>query len=215
MSRVASKSNGKGGKRNGNTGPSGPAVSKPLLIGAGLIFALVFGGFVAFTGPKPPAQTAAAIGGPFQLTSHNNKDVTEQDLLGKPFLIFFGYTNCPDICHTTLFEMSEILRAMGPDAKIGALFVTVDPERDTPAALKEYLANFDPRIVGVTGPRAQLDPMLREYKIFSKRAPGKDGEYSVDHTTVVYLMDKNGRFVSTFNVARKPAEAIRDLERYL
>jgi protein SCO1/2 len=81
--------------------------------------------------------------------------------------------------------------------------------------LKEYLSNFDPRIVGVTGPRAQLDPMLREYKIFSKRAPGKDGDYSVDHTTVVYLMDKNGRFVSTFNVARKPAEAARELERYL
>jgi protein SCO1/2 len=111
--------------------------------------------------------------------------------------------------------MSEILRAMGPDAKVGALFVTVDPERDTPEALKDYLSNFDPRIIGVTGSRASLDPVLREYRIFSKRAPGKDEDYSVDHTTVVYLMDKNGRFVSPFNVARRPAEAARELERHL
>jgi protein SCO1/2 len=215
MSRIASKSNGKSGKRNGAPGPGGPTVSKPLVIGASLIFAVIFAGFIAFTGSKAPAPGGAAIGGPFQLTTHTGKDVSEQDLLGKPFLVFFGYTNCPDICHTTLFEISEILRALGPEAKVGALFVTVDPERDTPPVLKEYLSNFDPRIVGVTGPRAQLDPMLREYKIFSKRAPGKDGDYSVDHTTVVYLMDKNGRFVSTFNVARKPAEAARELERYL
>ena len=215
MSRVASKGNGKGGKRNGDAAPGGPAVSKPLVIGGGLIFAAIFAGFVAFTGSKPPAPGAAAIGGPFQLTAHTGKDVSEQDLLGKPFLVFFGYTNCPDICHTTLFEISEALRALGTDAKVGALFVTVDPERDTPGVLKEYLSNFDPRIVGVTGPRAQLDPMLREYKIFSKRAAGKDKDYSVDHTSVVYLMDKNGRFVSTFNVARKPAEAARDLGRYL
>lgn len=215
MSRVASKGNGRNGKRNDNAAPNGPAVSKPLVVGAGLIFALIFAGFVAFTGSKPPAPQAAAIGGPFQLIAHTGQQLSEQDLLGKPFMVFFGYTNCPDICHTTLFEMSEVLRALGPDAKVGALFVTVDPERDTPAVLKEYLSNFDPRIVGVTGPRAQLDPMLREYKIFSKRAPSKDGDYSVDHTSVVYLMDKNGRFVSAFNVARKPAEAARDLGRYL
>ncbi len=215
MSRVASKGNGKGPKRSGGPAPGGPAVSKPLVIGAALIFAIIFAGFVAFTGSKAPQPGAAAIGGPFQLTAHTGKDVSEQDLLGKPYLVFFGYTNCPDICHTTLFEMSEILRALGPDAKVGALFVTVDPERDTPAVLKEYLSNFDPRIIGVTGPRAQLDPMLREYKIFSKRAPGKGADYSVDHTTVIYLLDKNGRFVSTFNVARKPAEAARELGRYL
>ncbi|MCC3246918.1 SCO family protein [Methylocystis sp. WRRC1] len=215
MSKVGSKSNGKAGKRNGKGAPNGPSVSKNLLIGAGAVFALIFAAFVAFTSNKPAAPPPSSIGGPFQLTAHNGQQVSERDLLGRPFLVFFGYTHCPDICHTTLFEMSEILRAMGPDAKVGALFVTVDPERDTPEVLKDYLSNFDPRIIGLTGPHAQLDPMLREYRIYSKRAPGKDEDYSVDHTTVVYLMDKEGRFVSAFNVGRKPADAARDLSKYL
>lgn len=210
------KNGAKGVKRGakGAQPASGPSVSRPLLIGVGAVFALVFGAFVYLTSGKPPASTEI-IGGPFQLTAHTGQQVTEQDFLGRPFLVFFGYTHCPDICHTTLFEMSEILKSMGPDAKVGALFVTVDPERDTPEALKDYLSNFDPRIIGVTGPRASIDPVLREYRIFSKRAPGKDEDYSVDHTTVVYLMDKNGRFVSPFNVARRPAEAARELGRYL
>jgi protein SCO1/2 len=210
------KNGAKGVKRGakGAQSASGPSVSRPMLIGVGAVFALVFGAFVYLTSGKPPASTEV-IGGPFQLTAHTGQQVTEQDFLGRPFLVFFGYTHCPDICHTTLFEMSEILKAMGPDAKVGALFVTVDPERDTPETLKEYLSNFDPRIIGVTGPRALIDPVLREYRIFSKRASGKDEDYSVDHTTVVYLMDKNGRFVSPFNVARRPAEAARELGRYL
>jgi protein SCO1/2 len=210
------KNGAKGVKRGakGAQSASGPSVSRPMLIGVGAVFALVFGAFVYLTSGKPPASTEI-IGGPFQLTAHTGQQVTEQDFLGRPFLVFFGYTHCPDICHTTLFEMSEILKAMGPDAKVGALFVTVDPERDTPDTLKEYLSNFDPRIIGVTGPRASIDPVLREYRIFSKRASGKDEDYSVDHTTVVYLMDKNGRFVSPFNVARRPAEAARELGRYL
>lgn len=212
MSNGSMKNSPKGAKRGG---AAGPQVSRPLLIGAGLVFAAVFAGFVLLTSNAPQAPGPSAIGGPFQLTAQNGEQVTDAALRGRPFLVFFGYTHCPDICHTTLFEMSEILRAMGPDAKIGALFVTVDPERDTPDVLKDYLANFDPRVIGLTGPRAQIDPMLREYRIFSKTVPGKDGDYSVDHTTVVYLMDKNGRFVSTFNVSRKPADGARELERYL
>jgi len=215
MSKVATKSNGKAGKRNGKSPPNGPSVSKNLLIGAGVACGLAFAAFVAFTSSKPAAPPLSSIGGPFQLTAQNGQQVSERDLLGRPFLVFFGYTHCPDVCHTTLFEMSEILRALGPDAKVGALFVTVDPERDTPDVLKDYLANFDPRIIGLTGPRPQLDPMLREYRIFTKRAPGKDDDYAVDHTTVVYLMGKDGRFVSAFNVARKPADAARDLRNYL
>lgn len=211
MANGSTKSASKAGKRGGKA-DAGPAVSKPLLIGVGAVFALIFAAFVVFTGAKPPPS---AIGGPFQLTAHNGQNVTEKDLLGRPFLVFFGYTHCPDICHTTLFEMSEILRAMGPNAKIGALFVTVDPERDTPETLKDYLSNFDPRIIGLTGSRDALDPMLREYRIYSKRSPGAGDDYAVDHTTVVYLMDKNGRFVSAFNVSRRPADAARELERHL
>lgn len=181
-------------------------------IGAGFLALFVL--FVAFTSNKLTTP-ALSIGGPFELTAHNGRPVTEKDFLGRPFLVFFGYTHCPDICQTTLFEMSEILRALGPQAKIGAIFVTVDPERDTPEALKDYLASFDPRIVGLSGAHEALDSMLREYRIYAKKAPGDGDDYSVDHTSVVYLMDKNGRFVSSFNVARRPANAARELERYL
>jgi protein SCO1/2 len=201
-------------KRAGKGSGAGSAIPKLPLIAIGAGFALLFAAFVAFTGNKPIAPQAS-IGGPFQLTAHNGQRITDQDLLGRPFLMFFGYTHCPDVCHTTLFEMSEILRAMGPSARIGALFVTVDPERDTPEILKDYLSNFDPRIVGVTGAHEALDPMLKEYRIYAKRAPGAGDDYSVDHTTAVYLMDKNGRFVSVFNVARKPHDAARELEKNL
>jgi protein SCO1/2 len=214
MSRGSVKGNGKATRR-GDKNAQDPTTSKTLLIGAGAAFALLFGVFVAMTSNTPPAPPASAIGGPFQLTSQTGQQVNEKDLLGRPYLVFFGYTHCPDVCHTTLFEMSEILRALGPDAKVGGVFVTVDPERDTPDVLKDYLANFDSRIIGLTGPRAQLEPMLRSYRIYAKRAPGKDEDYAVDHTTVVYLMDKNGRFVTSFNVGRKPEDAAKELARYL
>jgi protein SCO1/2 len=198
------------GKGNGKS----PAIPKKPMIAIGVGFALLFAALVAFTSNRP-AVTPPSVGGPFQLTAHNGQTVTDKDLLGRPFLVFFGYTHCPDICHATLFEMSEILRALGPQAKIGALFVTVDPERDTPEILKDYLSNFDPRIIGLSGAREAVDSMLREYRIFSKRSPSDAGDYAVDHTTVVYLMNKDGRFVSSFNVGRKPSDAARDLERYL
>jgi protein SCO1 len=215
MAKGTVKSNGKAGKRGDKTVGNGPGVSRPLLIGAGAVFALVFGAFVVITNNTTPAPPSSAIGGAFQLTSHAGQQVNETVMLGKPHLVFFGYTNCPDVCHTTLFEMSEILRALGPDANIGGVFVTTDPERDTPQVLKDYLANFDSRIIGLTGERAQVDAMLRGYRIYAKHAPGKDGDYSVDHSSAVYLMDKNGHFVTAFNVGRKPEEAAKDLQRYL
>lgn len=215
MAKGTVKSNGKAGKRGDKTAGNGPGVSRPLLIGAGAVFALVFGAFVVITNNTTPAPPSSAIGGAFQLTSHAGQQVNETVMLGKPHLVFFGYTNCPDVCHTTLFEMSEILRALGPDANIGGVFVTTDPERDTPQVLKDYLANFNSQIIGLTGERAQVDAMLRGYRIYAKRAPGKDGDYSVDHSSAVYLMDKNGHFVTAFNVGRKPEEAAKDLQRYL
>ncbi len=215
MAKGVVKTNGKAGKRADKSVGQGPAVSRPLLIGAGAVFALVFGAFVVVTNNTTPAPPSSSIGGAFQLTTQAGQQVNETIMLGKPHLVFFGYTHCPDVCHTTLFEMSEILRALGPNANIGAVFVTTDPERDTPEALKEYLSNFDSRIVGLTGDRAQVDAMLRGYRIYAKRAPGKDEDYSVDHSSAVYLMDKNGHFVTAFNVGRKPEEAAKDLQRYL
>lgn len=193
-------------------GAKAPGLGVKPLIGVGVGAALLFAAFVAFTNKAAAPPT---LGGPFELTTQAGRTFSDKDMLGRPHLVFFGYTNCPDVCHTTLFEMSEVLRALGPNAPIGGLFVTVDPDRDTPEVLKDYLSSFDPRIVGLTGAHAALDPMLHEYKIFAKRSPGSKGDYSVDHNVIVYLMDKTGKFVSAFDVSRNPADAAHDLKRYM
>jgi protein SCO1/2 len=163
-------------------------------------------------GPGP-----SAIGGPFKLIDQNGKTVTDQDMKGEPFLVFFGYTHCPDVCPTTLFELSEVMRALGPDAdRIRALFITVDPERDTAAAMKDYLSSFDPHLRGATGDRKAIDAVEKVYRVYAKKVPtGKDGDYSMDHTALVYLMDKQGRFVAPFKLNRKPEAAAAELRRYL
>jgi protein SCO1 len=182
---------------------------------AGLVMfaAIVF----IVTGRNPaPIAMSSAIGGPFNLIDHNSKPITEQDFKGHPFLVFFGFTHCPDVCPTALFEISEILRKLGPDAKnIRALFVTVDPERDTPAVLKDYLSSFDPRVIGASGDAAAVTAMEKAYRVYSKKVPLDKGGYTMDHTAIVYLMDKTGRFVSPFNMKRRPEEAAADLKRYL
>src|SRR5579864_1550382 len=114
----------------------------------------------------------AAIGGPFQLTDQSGATVTEKDLQGRPTLIFFGFTLCPDVCPTSLFEISEILRAMGPDAdRVNAYFISVDPERDTATAMKEYLSSFDPHLKGLSGDAAAIQKVLGEYRVYAKKVP--------------------------------------------
>jgi protein SCO1/2 len=158
----------------------------------------------------------AAIGGPFQLTDQAGQAVTDQNLKGRPTLIFFGFTHCPDVCPTSLFEISEVLRAMGKDAdKVNAWFVSVDPERDTAAAMKEYLASFDPHLKGLTGNPEAIAKVISSYRVYARKVPLKDGDYTMDHTALVYLMDKDGRFVAPFNLKRSPQDAATDLKRYL
>jgi len=158
----------------------------------------------------------AAIGGPFQLTDQTGQTVTEKTMQGRPTLIFFGFTHCPDVCPTTLFEMSEVLRAMGRDGdRINAYYISVDPERDTTAAMKDYLSSFDPRLRGLTGNPDQIAQVLSEYRVYAKKVPLKDGDYTMDHTALIYLMDRDGKFVAPFNLNRKPEEAAADLKRYL
>jgi protein SCO1 len=158
----------------------------------------------------------AAIGGPFQLTDQTGQTVTDQNLKGRPTLIFFGFTHCPDVCPTALFEISEVLRAMGKDAdKVNAWFVSVDPERDTAAAMKDYLASFDPHLKGLTGNPEAVAKVISAYRVYARKVPLKDGDYTMDHTALVYLMDKDGRFVAPFNLKRTPQEAATDLKRYL
>jgi protein SCO1/2 len=183
------------------------------------------------------ADAAAQVGGQQGATSpyqglnpgrtFAKPDVTLTDTSGKPFdlarqtagktvLLYFGYTHCPDVCPTTLFDVSEIFTRLGPDAdRVGALFVTVDPERDTPATLKDYMASFDPHVRGLTGDPAAVTATEKAYRVYSKKVPLDEGDYAMDHTAIVYLMDKDGRFVAPFNLKRKPEEAAADLRRYL
>jgi protein SCO1 len=179
---------------------------------------LFFGAILFITGraPSPIGSAAAGVGGPFHLEDQNGKPVTDQDMKGKPFLVFFGFTHCPDICPTTLFDMSQMLRKLGPDAdRTGALFITVDPARDTPAVMKDYLSSFDPHLRGLTGDQASIDAATRAYRVYAKKVPLDGGDYTMDHTAVVYLMDKNGEFVAPFDVQRTPEAAAADLRRYM
>jgi protein SCO1/2 len=183
---------------------------------AGLVLCLAVVLLVTGRDGVPTMPQVAAIGGPFSLTDQNGRTVTEQDLKGKPFLVFFGYTNCPDFCPTTMFEISEVLKKLGPAAdRTRALFITVDPERDTPAALKDYVSSFDPHIIALTGEPEAIAAVAKAYRAYYRKVPLKDGGYTMDHLVLVYLMDKDGRFVSRFNLNRPIDASAAELRKYL
>jgi len=175
---------------------------------------LALAGYVALA---PRSVAPSLIGGPFTLVAQDGRVVTDADFKGAPALVFFGYTHCPDICPTDLAEIADVFKALGPKADIHALFVTVDPERDTPAVLKDYVSAFDdPRIIGLTGDRAQIEAAIRSYRVYARRAPGVNGgDYTMDHPAIVYLIDKTGRFVNAFNLEQKPQAAADELRPYL
>jgi protein SCO1 len=199
---------------------SAPASSR-LVVVATLItgFVILAGGVLTWLLLSEPASRsvfAEAIGGPFRLVDQNGAPFSDQDLKGKPFLVFFGFTHCPDVCPTSLFEISEIMRKLGSDAdRTGAVFITVDPERDTPASMKDYLASFDPHIRGLSGDPAALAAVAKAYRVYYKKVPLDGGDYTMDHTAIVYLMDKDGRFISPFNMKRTADVAAADLRKYL
>lgn len=183
-------------------------LSAVLLVGAAL--------WVVRPGGGPPATQPSAVGGPFALIDQNGNKVTDQDLKGRPFLVFFGFTHCPDVCPTALFETSEVLARLQEQGKsIDVLFVTVDPERDTPEVMKSYIASFNPKIRGLTGDRAAVDAMIKAYRVYARKVPTQGDDYTMDHTAVIYLMDKDGRFVAPVNMKRKDSEIAADLARYL
>jgi protein SCO1/2 len=178
--------------------------------------ALVLAVIVYFGVKSPIGPAAAAVGGPFRLEDQNGQPVTDQDMKGRPFLVFFGYTHCPDVCPTTLFDISQVFQKLGRDAdRTGAIFITVDPERDTPAVLKDYLSNFDPHLRGLTGDPNAVNATLKAYRVYAKKVPLEHGDYTMDHTAMVYLMDKDGRFVAPFNLKQTPDAAATELRKYL
>jgi protein SCO1 len=197
---------------------STPAKSNAALWALVIIAALLAAGALGLgtlMTQRPGAPAPSAIGGPFRLETGGGKIVTDADLRGEPFLVYFGYTHCPDICPTTLAQIASVLHALGPQAKIKVLFITVDPERDTPDMMQEYAKNFGPRFIGLSGDRAAIDKVLHEYRVYARKIPEKGGGYSMDHSAIIYLMNRDGKFVSTFNPNRPPKQAAAVLRAQL
>jgi protein SCO1 len=190
-----------------------------------VLWACVLVGAIALafllTRPEPrlpsPSTTElplASIGGPFTLVGADARPFASTRLAGKPFAIFFGFTHCPDVCPTTLARLARLRRQLdkGDDA-FAIVFVSVDPERDGPAEVGAYAGLFGTPVIGLTGSPAQIERVKKQYAVFSAKAPQPGGDYSVDHTAAVFLMDRAGKFVATIAPDESDAAAMAKLKR--
>jgi protein SCO1/2 len=211
--------------------PAGAPAARPLMAARALRLLLylvvaMIGAGVAFLGWRafgpapgdgssglvvPPAQ-APAIGGAFTLTDHAGRRVSDADYRGKVLLVYFGFTYCPDVCPTTLTVMADALAVLGPDAaRVQPLFITVDPERDTPEQLAVYVAYFHRTLVGLTGSAADIAAAAKSYRVYYAKVKGASGaadDYVMDHTSIIYVMGPDGRYATHFSGARAEPEAI-------
>lgn len=180
-----------------------------LLVALGAVY------YLRESGDAPLAANAIK-GGPFNLVDQHGNAVTEAALKGHPSAMFFGYTFCPDICPTTLYEMTELMTELGPDAdKLKVYFVTVDPERDTQEVMAEYLSAFDPRFSGLTGSREEVDRIIEAYRVYARKVERDDAPYLMDHTATVYLLDGNGALTSTLDYHEEAESSLAKLKRLI
>ena len=190
-----------------------------LLLWIAVGIAAVGGIFLAMTPPSPPTQQGQelpldTIGGPFTLVGSNGQPFASARLAGKPAAIFFGFTNCPDVCPTTLARLAQLRKQLGQgDDSFSIVFISVDPERDRPADVGRYTTLFDTPIIGLTGSPAQVERVKEQFGVFSRKVPTPGGGYSVDHTATVFLLDRNGKFVATLAPDEANAPALDKLRR--
>ena len=194
---------------------------KKLRIAIWVLVALMAGflgaGSFYFTRSPETAAAGGPFGVPFTLVAQNGQPITEEAFRGRPSAVFFGYTHCPDVCPTTLFEMDGWLQKVDPDgSKLGAYFVTVDPERDTPAIMNEYVSNVSRRI---SGPTDKVTEMVHGFRVYAVKVPldAKDpnGDYTMDHSASVYLLDAEGRFAGTIAYQENPDTAVKKLQNLI
>lgn len=204
------------------TEPEGPHQRRR---GGGLILAVfalglaaIVGTTVAFLprGPKP--APISVVGGSFRLESSKGGVLDSRDLLGKPFLVFFGFTQCPNVCPTTLADLGNLLDAFarenpGEGGDLRAYYVTVDPERDTPEVMRAYMASFSDRITGLTGSPAAIERVTRAYRAEVRRVPLSDGGTTIEHTLMVYMMDRDGGFAGPLDLEAGHPLALKQLRR--
>ena len=167
-------------------------------------------------GPAPAATGAVTIGGPFALVDGHGKTVTDKDFRGRYMLIYFGYTHCPDACPATLNDISLALDKLTPAerARVAPLFITVDPERDTPAMIGDYVAAFSKDLVGLTGDQAAINAAEAEYHVYAERHLLKHGDYAMDHSSIMYVMGPDGGFVGIINDGTKPVGIAQRLKAF-
>ena len=176
-------------------------------LGAALSMAVVAWSDSAISAPPPP------VNGHFELTTLEGRDVTDADYRGKWLLIYFGYTFCPDVCPTTLLDLSRWIKKLGPEAeKLNYVFVSIDPERDTPKLMHTYLSSFDKHIRGFTGTPEQVAKIAKEYRVYYKKIPTNDGSYTMDHSAIIYLMSSDDKFVTVTPYQEDDSSAFAKLE---
>ncbi len=159
----------------------------------------------------------AQVGGPFELVDGEGRTVTDEEFRGEYMLVYFGYTYCPDVCPTELQNMSRALELLGEEAEaVRPVFITVDPERDTPEVIESYVENFHPRMVGLTGSPEQIEKAAKSYRVYYKKAEsGSASEYLMDHTSIVYLMGREGEFLRHFGYGTSPEDMAQGIRSYL
>ncbi len=208
----------------GAAGKSASGLPPRLLLVAALLAAFIILGSAAFLAVelhdngKGAAGTllGSAIGGPFTLVDQNGKTVTNTALEGKWLLVYFGYTHCPDACPTTLNNIALALRDLGKKSdEVRPVFITIDPERDTPQVMKDYVTAFDAPILALTGTAAEVAQAAKNYRVYYAKHPEADGDYSMDHSSIVYVMDPKGRFTASFTGEDPPAQIAERLKKLL
>lgn len=194
----------------------------PLIAGIAVAAAIMIGGLVLiFTRGQeriapPPTVTAAAVGGPFTLVNAKGETVTEKNFAGKFLMVFFGFTNCPEICPTTLDDMGRTLQAMGDSAaQVTPIFISVDPERDTPRVVGDYVAFYDTRIVGLTGSPEQVAAAAKAYKVYFQRVDLEGGGYTMDHSALIIVMGPDGTFRGLLNHDVAPEEMALQMKSFM
>jgi protein SCO1 len=160
------------------------------------------------------SPSGKAFGAPFTLVDQNGAPITEQAFQGHPTAIFFGFTHCPEVCPTTLFEMNGWFKNLGKEGEnIKAYFVSVDPERDSAETLKAYVSNVTDRVIGITGEPDKVAAMIKSFGVYAKKVPTDDGSYTMDHTASVFLLNSAGDFHGTIAYGENPDTALAKMKR--
>lgn len=200
-------------------------IKLPILITGGVILGVCLGlllvpGALDRILPKGGLRSVgvATVGGPFMLTDHTGKRVSDQDYRGRYMLVFFGFTFCPDVCPTALQVSAAALEKLGAKAdRVVPLFISVDPERDTPEAMARYVASFHPRLVGLTGTSGEIEEVAKAYRVYYRRAKDERSAagYTMDHSSIVYLMGPDGKFITHFTHTTSPDAMAAGIGRHL